>query len=622
MSGLIAKMQHALSIWCRTISVRGMAKLVKGPRLLRYAWLIYLTSMTTILVTATFFLIRDYLEFDFNVQTRILIDDPSPFPAFTVCHQHPFSAEAFTMWKNDQILSPRKFTEYTNKLTLKYVKQRDFSTADFVGTQDAMRLYYQSLDVKEAEVLGHNHTIFLGCFRIAGTGLSYEQDCSKLKGYKVTPHLHPKYFNCHTFEPKDDDSARETDALGLIIHMGPAPEPDEYTMERTFLTSIFDQNEGLRVAVHEIGTYPELVKYGLNVEPEKFNEITYTTVRRKRLDVTNRKCKEPKTSQKFRLFDDTMYHYSQDLCIKMSVQQEIIDECKCIYSLYPTDRVPDSTIPYCERLYPDSYLNGFKHRRECLSEREHSKTKRKFNNDCSPSCDQYQYPHSISSTKWHTHNWQLYWISELRNTLTALQQIPESENITESECYKKLLNFSNPLFNLSREIPKTHRTELSETDYSYVVLKRLANSTTEKTDSLNLSLPILASRIGGLCSITIGLTAAVLIEILEFFYQITSDTTESVRAKRSRQSIKKNGIKIINQSPTQNSYSESMKNGFNETGPELEDRQNLSYLINSLFKIVQAQDGTFLLKRVNENKIVPDFSLANSTYLSVPDKVD
>lgn len=59
---------------------------------------------------------------------------------------------------------------------------------------------------------------------------------------------------------------------------------------------------------------------------------------------------------------------------------------------------------------------------------------------------------------------------------------------------------------------------LQGNNFAYVVLKRRSGDVRVNREKLVLSISVLLSRIGGLCSLTIGLTAGFVVEIIEFAY--------------------------------------------------------------------------------------------------------
>ena len=80
--------------------------------------------------------------------------------------------------------------------------------------------------------------------------------------------------------------------------------------------------------------------------------------------------------------------------------------------------------------------------------------------------------------------------------------------------------------------------------YAFIMVKRKANNTIVKQEQIVLTLTALLSRIGGLCSIYIGLNLAFVIELIEFVYLVLCGTDGSTRSTSScpEQALKNNGM--------------------------------------------------------------------------------
>lgn len=57
-------------------------------------------------------------------------------------------------------------------------------------------------------------------------------------------------------------------------------------------------------------------------------------------------------------------------------------------------------------------------------------------------------------------------------------------------------------------------------NFAYVMLKRRTGDVRISQEKLVLSISVLLSQVGGLCSLTIGLTAAFIVELIEFSYRL------------------------------------------------------------------------------------------------------
>ncbi len=192
-----------------------------------------------VLLVSVMLLIRDFLAYDVGVHTRLLLDDPSPFPALSVCHHYPFSLNARKLWKENKVISPGQFNRYIRNLTWKNLLNNDYVGASSVQYYDSQSVYYQNLKPEEARSLGHDHRVFLNCMRFTSQTGYFEDDCRTLSGYTIRQFSHHQYLNCHTFEPTDRKESMDTSFLSLIVSMGPkeSSSPDE----QAFLPDIFEQ---------------------------------------------------------------------------------------------------------------------------------------------------------------------------------------------------------------------------------------------------------------------------------------------------------------------------------------------------------------------------------------------
>ncbi|VDD74595.1 unnamed protein product [Mesocestoides corti] len=543
-------------LFCRCTTVRGFGKLWQGPMLLRFIWATFVVSMMCVLITSVVLLILDFFAYDVGVHTRLLLDDPSPFPALTVCHHYPFSLAARKLWQEKQVLSPGQFNRYMRNITWTNLLNNDLQAAEATSFYDSLSVYYQNLRPDEAKLLGHDHRVFLNCMRISSQTTFFEDDCRLLKGYKVRQFSHHQYLNCHTFEPTNWQESMDTSFLSLIVSMGPkeSSDPDE----QAFLPDIFEQAKGLRVVVHEPGTYPDLERFGLHAEPGKLNEIGYEPVRWTKMNTPTKPC-----FHQAGLYNDLdeVYNYTHEQCLLLHQQKEIIESCGCYYVMNPRPSFPSDEKPYCGRMWPKLDIEEFVKRLECLKHKLDISVKRKYDGStCLPRCEYYTYDSAISITKWRAQLWQLYWL-RVQNQAIRLVQDHISKNpgkdIKDSLGYrmwKRYLGKEN-----LRDIPKEASLsdaerppdvikrvnldiddDLSTNDdgFAYIVLKRKSQNTIDNTEKLVLTLNVLVSRIGGLCSVTIGITAACVVEIIEFVYYAN-------RHKKSKHQRRRDGMEAV-----------------------------------------------------------------------------
>ncbi|XP_018647672.1 hypothetical protein Smp_124040 [Schistosoma mansoni] len=323
----------------------------------------------------------------------------------------------------------------------------------------------------------------------------FEDNCTLLNGYRIKQLSHHQYLNCYTFEPINMIAANETTFLSLIVGLG--PKDKDIHLQQAFLPDIFEQARGLRVVIHEIGTMPDLEKNGIHVEP-------------------------------------------------VHQQIEIMNNCHCIYVMHPRLIIPSNTLPYCGQLWPKLNQTEFIEKILCLSKYLNNTIKQKYDGHmCFPRCEFYDYESTTSVTKWRAYPWQLYWLRVQNQATQSLLNYYEkypNHNLTQTSAFKLweyYLNYpdltrlpnktellrnhsNNTLSDISKLLPSwpPENLDLDSEDFAYVILKRKSQSTIEKTEKLVLSLYVLTSRIGGLCSVTIGLTAAFFVELLEFTHNL------------------------------------------------------------------------------------------------------
>ncbi|VDO62803.1 unnamed protein product [Schistosoma margrebowiei] len=286
------------------------------------------------------------------------------------------------------------------------------------------------------------------------------------------------------------------------------------------------------VVVHEPGTYPDLEREGLHVEPGKLNEINYQPVLWKRLNTPQNPCREEfidrnpelasitdhKLSQLTGLdfayaYNDlnVSYRYTQSQCILFHQQEDIIKECGCQYIYNPRPQYPSNNLPYCGSILGGDFdILALAKRIQCLTSGPLNVTVRSQYEStlCHPRCRYYTYESTISVTTWRAVDWQLHWLRQLNRAFKSMQ-------------YDISANAINDL-------------NLQGDNFAYVVLKRRAGDVRVSQEKLVLSISVLLSRIGGLCSLSIGLTAAFLVELIEFTYRLITTERSIIKHNKNK----------------------------------------------------------------------------------------
>lgn len=563
-SSKINKKINILELICDTFSIRGIARIKHGTPFLKGLWFCFIFIMTIGLLLTTYLLVQDYLIYDVSVNIHVELDMKSPFPALTICHHYPFSQNAYQLWYHNQVMSPSRFNQYMRNLTHQYLMNNDVDTAETLYQYDSLSIYYQNIKPMDAYRLGHDITVFLNCMRRINHTMQIEDNCQQMDGFYIRKFTHHIYFNCHTFEPKTRIEADNTDIIALIVSLGidSYDNKNNHNQEQAFLVDLFEMAKGLRVVVHEPGTYPDLEREGLHVEPGKLNEINYQPVLWKRLNTPQNPCREEFIDRNPELASITdhklsrltgldfayayndlnvSYRYTQSQCILFHQQEDIIKECGCQYIYNPRPQYPSNDLPYCGSILGDDFdILALAKRIQCLTSGPLNVTVRSQYEStlCHPRCRYYTYESTISVTTWRAVDWQLHWLRQLNRAFKSMQydvkMNGEDWNITQSKGFHRWKEYyeKDNLTNISANAISD--LNLQGDNFAYVVLKRRASDVRVSQEKLVLSISVLLSRIGGLCSLSIGLTAAFIVELIEFTYRLVTMERSTIQRNKNK----------------------------------------------------------------------------------------
>lgn len=535
---------------------------------IRHMWIWFLIVTSLFLCFSVSRLISEYLNYSVNIQTYVSMDAPANFPAITFCNHQPFSEHAYKLWRLGEVISPTQFNLVLRQAADRHGNEtRDSEdglspeAAHFAFVFDSVKLYYQNLNWPYQASLGHqrNESIYMCLFRHLGGRLSIGGSGCHDSMIRVTQRSHPHHFNCHTVSI-DPQYGKQVQEVGLIIWLGPQENFDEM-YRQAFLLDLFDQAYGLRVAIHEPGQLANLDSHGIQIEPGRMNELNFEVVRNVHMKTPRNPCitKPQMTYQDL----DTHYDYEFELCLNTLVQAKVVETCQCLYAYLPRIAVPNNTLPYCGRFLTESgqqlmQMPTVLERMRCASDviSQSAQMKKIFETDglCLRRCESVDYVSTVSVTTWRSTQWQLHWSQE---TAAALD-VMDSRTLYS---YFRTNNLSSVLRlngNSKSEGP-TGKYGFSDR-YTYVLVKRKSNDTTVKAENLVLTFNALVSRIGGLCSLYIGMTFAVVIELIEFLYiaicrgrfESPKSTTKVVLPRR----LKRNNMNDKNNTNANNTNSE------------------------------------------------------------------
>uniref|UniRef100_A0A1I8IT13 Amiloride-sensitive sodium channel n=1 Tax=Macrostomum lignano TaxID=282301 RepID=A0A1I8IT13_9PLAT len=525
-------------LFCECSSIRGMPKIARSSsNFLRKMWLTFVVVMTLVLIVSASLSVRSYLQYDVIVHISDIQNQRSPFPAITVCLHQPFSNRAFKLWANRSVLSPREYNKLLRKWAISIINRtEDFSTIgstdpiSYALYYDMLEVYYQNIQLRDITVLSHEPSVIRKCILKNSGGMSYFKDPCNLTEYGFSTKLfsHPKHLNCYTVEPSNPISSIETYFLGMAVDLG--PKPDYANFQQGFLNDVFDQATGLRVVIHEPNRYPNVEHFGMNVESGKMTELAYTPTLWNRSNTPVNPC--ILSGESFKDLGREFW-YTQRECTNKHIQDQVMARCNCIIGLpgFPRPKTPSIALPYCAsftRAYNKTF-DDFLNQLNCYVGVLESLTEA----NCLPRCILTEYETKPSVTYWGATDWQVYWSGKFVNDIEDLSSLIQDRDERAKPLPELRERFGAVKSRLMRYLTQENLTTVGDADgqvedmvesknFAYVVLKRKSENLVLKEEKQVLTLNALMSQIGGLCSLTIGLTCAFVVEIVEFFYIYTT----------------------------------------------------------------------------------------------------
>ncbi|KER32263.1 hypothetical protein T265_01690 [Opisthorchis viverrini] len=546
---VLQKISENISLFLESISIRGCNRIVRAQSMfIRLLWICFLICTTVFLIVSVRRIVKEYLLYSVNIETEERMDAPTEFPSVTFCNHQPFSEKAYELWRSGSVISPTQFNRILRQKAEELVDNNSGNISEHLLQMvahysivfDTIKMYYQNLDWPDQKRLGHqrNQSIYMCLIRFSGEELLLGGPGCYDEMIHIKERSHPHHYNCYTVDINIYLS-RRVQELGLIVWLGP-PENYDIRYRQAFLQDVFEQAHGLRVAIHEPGQLVNLDRLGIQIEPGRMNEINFEVIRKEHQQTPRKPCiQDPK--DQYRDLDGE-YDYEFELCLDSLIQQIVIERCSCVYAYLPRIVIPNATLPYCGRLLRNNQLDaqGLFDRKECVRHvvQQFAKLRKQFEAEgkCLRRCQTLEYDKRVSVTTWRATQWQLYWSQETANALEEI--MASSPNFTKASVdrltvYLKTANLSTA-FNAPDVTHKGITRKYGFSDrHTYLLIKRKRNDTVVRKETLVLTLDALVSRIGGLCSLYIGMTFAIFIEVIEFFYMVYMKNSKSKKRKRA-----------------------------------------------------------------------------------------
>lgn len=442
------------------------------------------------------------------------------------------------------MLTPTRFAKRLGEISLSFIENGNVDFASIL-LQDSTDTYFSNLKPEESQQLSHHAQLFPHCMLTVEGSRIVAENCSIEGEAGFTKHQfsHPKYFNCWTLETAPNKTTRDTQHLTLLVRLVPSKEI--YESKTNFIMDTFSRGEGAKFVIHQSGTYPEIDKLGINVQPGRMNELSFKTERWNRLETLVAPC-----SDELPLIVDMGRNFSYRLtqCLDTILQNMSMKKCRCLNSEWPRPVDPEmvnTQMPYCSALplKPDqSTLKDMVKRFNCaaglLRDIKQIKEDAIRTRRCIPRCTYHTYPVSASITSWDPVPEKLQHFTDKIKAVERLMEKPNDEEEKQRfiRYLKKIINATDSSKKENDNPEKVNpllEKYSTDSSYTYISLVRSSYDTTFHEERLIFDFYILISRVGGLCSIFIGLTAAIIIEIIEFIFLIFSQRHGEINSTKT-----------------------------------------------------------------------------------------
>ena len=317
---------------------------------------------------------------------------PIPFPGVTICNLDAFSKSNFARVSSSPDSKLHKFESRISHLI----------TSGLMTEYDALSYYtplllLENIGLEESRQVGHSLEDFVLRCTFRGRPCDIRRDFKHI--------INSLLYNCYTFSPgnitDNFNSVGQEYGLSLILYLevtNGTKTKSQYFPHINVANSI-----GARVVIHPQGASPLPQHRGVDVMPGHSTSISYKPQHIFRLGEPYGSC----TVDGDKILHDGA-RYEPLLCMGECMQRFILGECKCKISFEPAVSDPGYLeYPYCFLMIDagneTEMLSDSFQKKMCLGNNwllfDRNLTRRS-NCGCHPRCEDHNYPHSVSESKW------------------------------------------------------------------------------------------------------------------------------------------------------------------------------------------------------------------------------
>ncbi len=144
----------------------------------------------------------------------------------------------------------------------------------------------------------------------------------------------------------------------------------------------------------------------------------------------------------------------------------------------------------------------------CLGSLNITALRKRFHGACANPCHTLEYDLHVTATQWTPTDAQIHWLLALSDLF---------RQTSENRSTDRVMHY---LHGPNRSAPADSSEEERATEFAFVVLSRDNYNTVERREMLIVSFNGLLSRLGGICSLSLGLSFAFVVELFEFLLRL------------------------------------------------------------------------------------------------------
>ncbi|ELT95801.1 hypothetical protein CAPTEDRAFT_195248 [Capitella teleta] len=504
-------------------SLKGVPRIFKAQRTsLKALWIISVVKNA----------IEAYLEYKTVINNEEVfpkgLEMPSivnQFPSLTFCNLKVIHHDT-----NHDFMSAVQYIEEVDRNNTMWKAAASNISADELNTLEFMKLipaYYGFIGRKNAIIAGAQFDDFVKQCYIDTDTADYSIDCSQIGNFSQDSI--PENFNCYSYRM---DPGMETNyqpykiTFLLFVDSGDDFVSTDYTPESKNREAI-----GVKLALHSTTEPFDFKRKSMLLPPGHISAVNIDISQRHRLQAPYGQC-TPNTPDAFFVQSGANAPYSRKACHAACVQANITEYCGCRDpSMAATYTLAETKLPFCSGPR-ETYAERMETSQCALLRTAAISTD--CHKGCSQACQKLDVTPTLTTALWPRPSQQLGLYKTFIRGKTYADKFKEYESILQE--FEKTGNETKALHSLNQFSSIQKNFVLVEVIRSQVGISIVA-------DQVKTTPSDLVSTIGSLLNLYSGITVIILVEIIDYIFNMTvhflcskPDDEEENTKKESRRS--------------------------------------------------------------------------------------